>query len=32
MFAVIPFPGAIPGQPRQPQLLDRVRIAIRTQF
>ena len=27
---VTPFPGAIPGQPQQPRLLDRVRIAIRT--
>jgi len=29
MSAVTPFPGAILGQPQQPKLLDRVRIAIR---
>lgn len=30
MSAVTPFPGTILGQPQQPRLLDRVRIAIRT--
>ncbi len=28
-FSVTPFPGTAPGQPQQPKLLDRVRIAIR---
>ena len=30
MSSVTQFPGTVPGQPRQPKLLDRVRIAIRT--
>ena len=29
-FTVTPFPGTVPGQPKPPKLLDRVRIAIRT--
>ncbi len=32
MSAVTPFPGTILGQPQQPKLLDRVRIAISTRF